>query len=146
MRADTAGKLYSVELLALATSLANYPIDDGLPLHAEGRSRTCGSTIALAMRLDEFGSIKDIGMRVSACAVGQASAAILAKGSIGRQVSDVIQARDQLRSWLNGDCGLPDWPQISVLDPAREHAGRHGAILLSWNAAVDALSMAGSPS
>ena len=35
---------------------------------------------------------------------------------------------------------MPDWPDLEMLAPALPYPGRHGAILLPWRAAADALS------
>jgi hypothetical protein len=35
---------------------------------------------------------------------------------------------------------MPDWPGLAAIAPAREFPGRHGAIMLPWTAARDALS------
>jgi len=138
--ARAAAKLYSPELLGLATGLAAFPLSDDLPLRAEARSRSCGSVIALGLGLDETGRIARIGMQVSACAIGQASAALLAQGVSGRDAGAVDAAAAALTQWLAGEGALPDWPGIAALAPARDHPGRHGALLLPWTAARTALS------
>lgn len=140
MTARAAAKLYSPELLGLATGLAAFPLTDDLPLRAEARSRSCGSVIALGLGLDETGRIARIGMQVSACAIGQASAALLAQGVSGRDAGAVDAAAAALTQWLAGEGALPDWPGIAALAPARDHPGRHGALLLPWTAARTALS------
>lgn len=140
MTARAAAKLYSPELLGLATGLAAFPLTDDLPLRAEARSRSCGSVIALGLALDETGRIAQIGMQVSACAIGQASAALLAQGVSGRDPGAVDAAAAALAQWLAGEGALPDWPGIAALAPARDHPGRHGALLLPWTAARTALS------
>lgn len=140
MTARAAAKLYSPELLGLATGLAAFPLTDDLPLRAEARSRSCGSVIALGLGLDETGRIARIGMQVSACAIGQASAALLAQGVSGRDAGAVDAAAAALAHWLAGEDALPDWPGIAALAPARDHPGRHGALLLPWTAARTALS------
>lgn len=140
MTARAAAKLYSPELLGLATGLAAFPLSDDLPLRAEARSRSCGSVIALGLGLDETGRIARIGMQVSACAIGQASAALLAQGVSGRDAGAVDAAAAALAQWLAGEGALPDWPGIAALAPARDHPGRHGALLLPWTAARTALS------
>lgn len=140
MTARAAAKLYSPELLGLATGLAAFPLTDDLPLRAEARSRSCGSVIALGLGLDETGRIARIGMQVSACAIGQASAALLAQGVSGRDAGAVDAAAAALTQWLAGEGALPGWPGIDALAPARDHPGRHGALLLPWTAARTALS------
>ncbi|MBA4050851.1 MAG: Fe-S cluster protein [Erythrobacter sp.] len=127
-------------MLGLATGLAAFPLTDDLPLRAEARSRSCGSVIALGLALDETGRIAQIGMQVSACAIGQASAALLAQGVSGRDPGAVDAAAAALAQWLAGEGALPDWPGIAALAPARDHPGRHGALLLPWTAARTALS------
>lgn len=135
-------KLYSATLLGLATSLADYPFDPALPLNAEARSRSCGSVIALGLALGNDGRIARIGMQVSACAIGQASAAVLAQGGVGAEPAQVENTAAALSDWLAGEGDLPHWPGLQPLIPARAHPGRHGALLLPWKAAVEALSQA----
>lgn len=140
MTARAATRLYSPALLGLATGLADFRLTDDLPMRAEARSRSCGSVIALGLALDEAGRIARIGMQVSACAIGQASAALLAQGASGRDPDAVVAAADALELWLAGQGTLPEWPGIEALAPARDHPGRHGALLLPWTAARTALS------
>lgn len=141
MTASGNGPLYTPELLALAVSLADYPLGDDLPLRGEAVSRTCGSTIAAGLACGEDGLIERIGLRVSACAVGQASAAIFARGASGASGGDIAAAENAIENWLAGGM-TPDWPGIETIAAARAHAGRHGAVLLPWRAARAALSKA----
>jgi len=134
-------KLYSPALLGLATGLARFPLTPDLPLRAEARSRSCGSVIALGLALDEQGCIASIGMQVSACAIGQASAALLAAGAVGTDPERVRDTAEALAAWLAGEGALPAiWPGLDPLAPALAHPGRHGALLLPWKAACEALS------
>ena len=142
MNTGAAGKLYTPELLALATELARFPLSDDLSLRGKGRSRTCGSTASLGLNLSSSGTIETVGMRISACAVGQASAAIMARGLAGKQTDEVKAVQQAISRWLESGGPLPDWPGMDKIAPAHGYAGRHGAILLPWNAALDALSNA----
>ncbi|MFY7744994.1 MAG: iron-sulfur cluster assembly scaffold protein [Erythrobacter sp.] len=142
VNARASSKLYTPELLALATGLADFPLTENLPLRAETRSRSCGSVIALGLAVDGAGLISAIGMAVSACAIGQASAALLAREAHGRDPGDILLAAQALERWLAGEGDLPAWPGIGALAPARDHPGRHGALLLPWKAACEALSQA----
>jgi len=140
MTAPRPAKLYSPALLGLTTGLARFPFDPALPLQAEARSRTCGSVVTIGLALDQHARIAAIGLRVSACAIGQASAALLAEGAAGSDAAVITATTEALERWLAGDEPLPPWPGLAVLAPAREHAGRHGALLLPWKAACMALS------
>ena len=50
--------LYTPEVLALATSLAEFGWDESLPLQATARSRSCGSTLELGLSTDAQGRIE----------------------------------------------------------------------------------------
>ncbi|MFN4038420.1 MAG: iron-sulfur cluster assembly scaffold protein [Erythrobacter sp.] len=132
--------LYTPQILALATELANFPLADGLTHRATTRSRTCGSVITLGFEQDAAGRVSAVGMQVSACAIGQASAAIMARSLMGSRADTGLAAGQALTEWLAGNGELPDWPQIGLLAPALPHKGRHGALLLPWTAAAEALS------
>ena len=136
----SAGRgLYTPEVLAAAMELTDFPFDDAMPLKGSARSRSCGSTIDLALRLAPDGSIAAVGIRPHACAVGQASAALFARSAAGRDAGDLSAARRTIADWLSGDAPMPDWPGLALIEPARAYPARHGAILLAWDAAIDAL-------
>jgi NifU-like protein involved in Fe-S cluster formation len=137
-----ADKLYTPELLALAVALADYPADPSLPLHGQARSKSCGSTVALDIGVDADGRIEALGLQVRACAVGQAAAAIFARAAPGRSSDDIQAAHTALTEWLAGTGDTPDWPGLIAIAPARAFPARHGAIMLPWTAARDALSTA----
>ncbi|MBY8334067.1 iron-sulfur cluster assembly scaffold protein [Qipengyuania pacifica] len=137
MASSRAPALYSTELLALAIELADYPFDAAAPAKGHARSRSCGSVINLS---SSGGSLEDLGLRVSACAVGQASAAIFARESSGMDAAAVAAMVETLGEWLQGQAPSSILPRLELLEPARPHLGRHEAILLPWRAALDALS------
>ena len=134
-----ASPLYTAEMLALAVVLADYPPLNRPTTSGEAVSRTCGSTIALDLALSSGGAIDTVGLRVSACAVGQAAAAIFARGAPGKSSAEIERAECEVSDWLGGG-SLPDWPGIEAIAAAQSRPGRHGAILLPWRAARAALS------
>ena len=133
--ASATATLYTPGVLALATGLADYPWDPSLPLQGEARSKSCGSMIALGLGLDSAGRIDRIGLRSQACAIGQAAAAIFAKGAIGRDGDDIRQADEAIAAWLAGTQLLPGWPGLAQIEAARDYPARHGALRLAWTAA-----------
>lgn len=140
MNRNPRAALYSPELLALAVELANYPIDENAAFHGTANSRTCGSHIQISC----CGDLQDVGLKVSACAVGQASAAIFVRHCKGKSGPELEEALDQIRAWLGGTAPTPDWPDIRLIEAARDYPARHGAIVLPWKAALDALSNGGA--
>lgn len=137
-----AETLYTPRILSLAVELARYPMHAKPDLRGEARSPTCGSSLAVALDRDEEQRISAIGLRVSACAIGQASAAIFARHAAGRSVAEIADAFDGLTRWLANDGPLPDWPDLAEIAVAQAYRARHGAILLPWKAALQALSKA----
>ncbi|QGN56223.1 iron-sulfur cluster assembly scaffold protein [Novosphingobium sp. Gsoil 351] len=127
-------------MLAATVGLAEFPFDPDLPLVGEARSRSCGSSLRIALSCDDAGRIERIGCRAQACAVGQAAAHVFLAGSPGRSRAEVAETRDALALWLGGEGPAPDWRGIGLLDAARDYPARHGAILLAWDAALAALA------
>ncbi|MCR2833852.1 iron-sulfur cluster assembly scaffold protein [Parerythrobacter lacustris] len=144
-QAGSAARLYTPDLLALAIELADYPILPTLPRFGDARSRSCGSRVRLACSLRSDDTIERLGLEVTACAVGQAAAAIFAAEAADKSLTDMQRALVELELWLEGSALAPSWPQIDRLSPARAFPGRHGAILLPWKAAVEALSNPPAP-
>jgi len=134
--------LYTTEILRLAASLAaprELEREDG---RAEVRSPTCGSRISLAVQIDGEGRVEALSQQVHACAFGQASAALLERGAIGRTRSEVKDAHDRFSAWLQGSSDEADWPGLAALAPARSRKSRHGAMLLPFRALLAAIEAA----
>lgn len=140
--AGSAEKLYTPDILKLAVELAATPYDPTAPFTGMARSQSCGSTLELSLRTDRHDAIEQVGIKVAACAIGQASAAIFARHAKGTRAAEVDQALHATEAWLGGRGEMPHWPDFDFLRPAREYPGRHGAILLPWKAAAQALSKA----
>jgi NifU-like protein involved in Fe-S cluster formation len=134
--------LYTIEILRLAASLPDpHPLDriDG---SARQRSPTCGSTVATEVQLAD-GRIEALSQQVSACAFGQASAALVASHAPGRSAQQVEAAFNALSDWLQGNSDEQgEWPDLEALAPARSRKSRHGAILLPFRALLAAIGSA----
>lgn len=135
-------RLYTPQVLGLAMALAQYPLREPFAFNGTARSAACGSAIELGLDMDDAGEVSRIGIRSAACAIGQASAAVFAQGAVGRGRGDLVAAHDALAQWLAGNAGLPDWPGLDAIAPARDYPARHGALMLPWKAALQALPSA----
>lgn len=135
--------LYTIEILQLAASIPHLG-----PLHnadgsAELRSPTCGSTVAVEVKLDADGRVVALGQQVQACAFGQASAALMGAQAIGVHGSEAGRALADFSAWLDGSRGDPGkWPGLEALAPARSRHARHGAMLLPFRALLAAIENA----
>lgn len=131
--------LYNRDILALAVATAEYLPNPDAHHRASKRAPLCGSAIILDLDTDPQGRVTSVGMHVEACALGQASAALLARHAPGLSLADLRSARDGIASWFGGTGGHPDWPGFELLAAARDYPARHGAILLPFDAAIAAL-------
>ena len=131
--------LYNRDILALAVATADYlPLDDARH-RVSRRAPLCGSAIILDLDTDDAGRVTRVGLHVEACALGQASAALLARHAPGRELAEIRAARERIADWFAGEGERPDWPGFDLLAPARDYPARQGAILLPFDAAIAAL-------
>lgn len=138
----SADKLYTTAVLTLAVSLSEYPWRADPPLYGTARSATCGSSLEIGIWPDRAGAIGRIGLKVQACAIGQAATAIFARAAVGASRDELAAAEAAIVRWLSNGGALPDWPGLEVIAAARDYPMRHGAILLPWRAALAALPSA----
>ena len=132
-------KLYSGRILALAADIPHLGRLTAPTGSARKRSPLCGSTVTVDLVLQK-GRIVDFAQDVKACALGQASAAILGTVVLGRSLAELQAAREMLRAMLNDNGPVPAAPfdGYEVLLPARDYKNRHASILLALDAACDA--------
>jgi NifU-like protein involved in Fe-S cluster formation len=132
--------LYSEKILTIA---ANQPVPGrlaGADGSARRVSRICGSTIEVDISLTD-GVISGYGHEISACALGQTSAAIVAANVVGSTPGEMRQVRAQMYAMLRAG-GVPPagrWDDLKYLEPVREYRPRHTSTLLVFDAVVDAL-------
>ena len=136
---DELFRLYSKRILALTTDLACTGRLQDAEASASCRSPLCGSTVTVDVRMKD-GRISEYGHDVKACALGQASAAVLYKQALGLSRNDIATARDQLAAMLKEGGPPPEgnFSELEALLPARDFKNRHASILLAYEAAITA--------
>lgn len=138
-----ASPLYNRDILRLAADIPHLGALEHAEARAERSSPVCGSRVAVEVRLDEQGRVAALGQEVRACALGQASAALMGRHAVGRSPEELAAARDALAGFLNGRCDDPgQWPGIAVLTAARPYTARHPSILLPFEAVAEAAALA----
>lgn len=131
--------LYNSTILRLATSIPHQTRLADAQASAERRSPICGSRVIVDVKLDERGRVAALGQEVRACALGQASAALMGEHAIGRSLGELEAARDALSQFLAGERNDPgDWPGLEIFAPARPHSARHPSIRLAFEAVAEA--------
>ncbi|MES2494835.1 MAG: iron-sulfur cluster assembly scaffold protein [Pseudomonadota bacterium] len=135
--------LYNAQILRLATNIPHQTRLSDAQATASRRSPICGSRITVDVAMDGEGRVAALGQEVRACALGQASAALMAEHAIGRSQSELEAARDALTAFLAGERDDPgDWPGLEIFLPARPHAARHPSIRLAFEAVAEAAAQA----
>ncbi|MBE2274857.1 MAG: iron-sulfur cluster assembly scaffold protein [Rhodobacteraceae bacterium] len=135
-------RLYSGRILALAAAIPRTGRLTGPQGTARRRSPLCGSTITADVVLQE-GRISEFAQDVRACALGQASAAILGEVVLGLRRADLEAARAAVQAMLlGGPAPAAPFDGYAALIPARDYRNRHGSILLALDAAAAAVAAA----
>lgn len=133
--------LYSEKILDLA---ANAPQPGRLAqpdASARKTSKVCGSVVEVDLVV-RGGVIVAYGHQVSACALGQTSAAVVAREIVGTPAGEFVALRETVRTMLNeAGAPLPDgkWSDLRYLEPVRDYRARHASTMLVFDAVVAAL-------
>jgi NifU-like protein involved in Fe-S cluster formation len=136
-------QLYSKRILALA---ADIPLTDPLSAPdgtAKKRSPLCGSSVSVSVIMNGDQIIK-FSQDVKACALGQASAAVLGAVATGLTHAEITAGRDALKAMLKDGADGPGTPfeALEVLYPAKDYKNRHASIMLAWEATLAAMDQA----
>lgn len=136
-------KLYSGRILELAADIPHVGRLDAPQVTVKKRSPLCGSSVIVDLAVED-GRVAGFAQDVKACALGQASAAIVGGQVIGRTRAEIEAARDELRAMLKSGGPVPAAPfdGYEVLEPARDYKNRHASILLSIEATAEAFAEA----
>ena len=132
--------LYSQKILDLAGN-AVQPARLAQPdASARKVSRVCGSVIEIDLVVRD-GVIVEYGHDVSACALGQTSAAVVAREIVGTPVDEFRGVSAQMFAMLRENGAAPGgkWSDLAYLEPVREYRARHMSTLLVFDAVVEAL-------
>lgn len=135
--------LYSARILTLVANIPHAGRLAAPDATAEKTAKLCGSRIVVDVTV-EGGRVSDFAQEVSACALGQASAAVLGAHVLGASLDEIELARDALRAMLktNGPPPAGRFAELAVLEPVKDYPARHASTLLSFEAAVEAVRKA----
>ena len=132
-------ELYSARILALAANMPHAGRLAQPDASSEKTSRLCGSRIVADVVMDGD-RIADFAQDVRACALGQASAAILGESVVGASVQEVETARDALRAMLKTGGTAPEgrFAGLEMLAQVKDYPARHASTLLAFEACAEA--------
>lgn len=132
--------LYSEKILGIAGNAPKAPRLAEPDASARKVSRICGSLIEVDVTV-RGGVIAEYGHDVSACALGQTSAAIVAANIIGTTPGEFQALRAEMHAMLKHG-GVPPagkWADLKYLEPVRDYPARHTSTLLVFDAVAAAL-------
>lgn len=135
--------LYSGRVLELAAFIPHVGHLDAPDGRSHKVSRLCGSEVSVDVKMDGE-LVSAFAIDPKACALGQASASVLARNIIGVGRTEVAMARDQFRAMLKLGAPPPDgffW-ELRYLQAVADYPPRHTSTLLAFDAAVDAIDLA----
>ncbi|MEL6323205.1 MAG: iron-sulfur cluster assembly scaffold protein, partial [Pseudomonadota bacterium] len=107
-------------------------------------SRVCGSELTLDLKI-ERGVVADFGLEAKACALGQASAGLVAERLIGEAASDLCSLRGKVHAMLKEAGAPPDgiWQDLEALQAIRDYPQRHASTMLIFEALHEGLTALG---
>ena len=133
--------VYNAKILGFAGNIERIGRLDAPDASAKAHSKLCGSTVVVDLKVtgDE---VTDYAHDVKACALGQASSAIVAANIIGATGDELRQTRTQMQNMLKEGGSPPEgrFADLKYLQPVKDHKARHASTLLVFDAVVDALN------
>ena len=134
--------LYNTDILTLSSTLENasLPLPDGT---ARKVSKLCGSWLEIDLKIAD-GVVSEAALRVQACALGQASSAILKESIVGASLEELVTAREGLSAMLKEGAEPPTgrFEKLALLSGVAKYPARHTSTLLAFEAAVAAFENA----
>lgn len=132
--------LYNTDVLSLAANITHVGSLDAPDASVRKVSRLCGSWVEIDIKATDD-VITGFALRLQACALGQASSAILAEHVIGSTLAELIWARDELEAMLKSGGKEPvgRFEKLALLKEVANYPARHTSTLLAFNAVVEAL-------
>jgi NifU-like protein involved in Fe-S cluster formation len=132
--------LYTNSILELASTI---PVTTRLKhpdVSVTKRTAICGSSITLDLNIADS-KIREVGLDIKACALGQASACIFLTHAVGTNFDTILELRRNLKTFLETGTFLIKYPfaRYKYFEPAQKVPYRHDSVLLVLDASIEAL-------
>ena len=132
--------VYNAKILSFAGNIGRIgrlPTPDAT---ATAHSKLCGSTVVVDIRM-VGDRISDFAHDVKACALGQASSAIMAANVVGASAGELRAVRETMLKMLKENGAPPEgrFEDLKYLEPVRDYKARHASTMLTFDAVVDAI-------
>jgi NifU-like protein involved in Fe-S cluster formation len=132
--------VYNAKILGFAGNISRIGHLEKPDAVATAHSRLCGSTVTVELNMKD-GVVTDFAHQVKACALGQASSAIMAENIVGATAQELREVRAAMLDMLNNGGAPPEgrFADLKYLEPVRDYKARHASTMLTFDAVVDAI-------
>ncbi|MBO0141929.1 iron-sulfur cluster assembly scaffold protein [Agrobacterium sp. Ap1] len=132
--------IYNNKILEFAGNITRAGVIADADATSEKHSKLCGSKVRVHLKLDG-GVVTDFSHEVRACALGQASSAIMALHVVGATAGELRQARLDMLAMLKdgGEGPVGRFEDMRYLKPVKDYKARHASTMLTFDAVVDAI-------
>ncbi|WP_313601109.1 iron-sulfur cluster assembly scaffold protein [Rhizobium sp.] len=132
--------IYNNKILEFAGNITREGVMANADATSEKLSKLCGSKVRVYLKLDGD-VVSDFSHEVRACALGQASSAIMALHVIGATAAELRQARADMLAMLKdgGEGPSGRFEDMRYLKPVKDYKARHASTMLTFDAVVDSL-------
>lgn len=132
--------VYNAKILGFAGNIGRIGRLAAPDASATAHSKLCGSTVTVDLAVKD-GVVTDFAHEVKACALGQASSAIMAQHVVGAGADELRATRDAMLRMLKEDGPPPEgrFADLKYLEPVRDYKARHASTMLTFDAVVDCL-------
>lgn len=132
--------VYNTKILGFAGNIGRSGRLESPDATATAHSKLCGSTVIVDLNMQD-GVVTDFAHEVRACALGQASSAIMAKNIIGATSVELRDVRLVMQRMLKENGVPPEgrFEDLKYLEPVRDYKARHASTMLTFDAVVDCI-------
>ncbi|MDQ6437952.1 iron-sulfur cluster assembly scaffold protein [Mesorhizobium sp. LHD-90] len=132
--------VYNAKILGFAGNIGRIGRLPHPDASARAHSKLCGSTVTVDLMMHD-GVVTDFAHDVKACALGQASSAIMAEHVVGATADELRAVRKAMLKMLKENGAPPDgrFADLKYLEPVRDYRARHASTMLTFDAVVDAI-------
>ncbi|UXN04484.1 iron-sulfur cluster assembly scaffold protein [Bartonella sp. HY406] len=132
--------IYNSKILSAAAHISLTGRLSDADASSRQHSKICGSIITVDIKITN-GIVTEFAQEVRACALGQASASLLANHVIGASTRELMELKDVMYAMLKEDGQPPigKFEELGCLQPVKDFKARHASTLLVFDAVVDCI-------
>ena len=131
--------VYNARILDFAGNIPMTGTLEDADAEAQAHSKLCGSKVKVWLKMDGD-RVSGFAHDVKACALGQASSAIMAANVIGLTEDELADLERQMTAMLKEEGPPPagKFADFACLAPVAAHKSRHASTLLTFGATLEA--------